>query len=150
MKKELNGEEALEMLYDLGLIDINGGRRLTERKEKLFKEIWNNYEIGYPLISRKLNIGHNSVKNYASDIFKIIGNLLGEKIDQSTLRSSVTSFLTKPSSIDQFKGSLVGRKSIVDTLKPAIKELIKNYSCDPNITEENLADNIITLIKDNE
>lgn len=119
------GIKELNLLYDLGLRKFNGGKRLTDKKEKIFLQIWQNYDISYEKIARELHITHGTVRNYASDIFKKVGYVIGEKLTQNTLKSSVICFLDKSPETSDFKGSLTRQYSVKDSLRKTMKEAIQ-------------------------
>ena len=120
-----DGRKELNLLYDLGLRELNGGRRFTDKKEKIFLQIWQNYDVSYERIAGELHIGYSTVRNYASHIFKMVGYVIKEKVSQTTLKSSVIYFLNKSPDISDFKGSLTRQDSVKDSLRKTMKEAIQ-------------------------
>jgi hypothetical protein len=141
MYQEFEGAEALEMLYNSGLIENNNRKRLTDRKAKIFIEIWNNPEQSYQRIAKNHHLTHGTVKTYASQLFKLIGNFLNEKINQGNLKSSVYSFLLTPA--QNWRGIVSKEGSILDNLSHENRNFVKDCARKKNISEADVLNEII-------
>jgi hypothetical protein len=146
MEKQIDGQEALKMLYASGLKINNKNKRLTDTKELVFIRIWNNPYISYKRLATEELMTHGTVKVYACEIFKMIGKLTQEeKVTQRTFKNIVLNFLLNPPTnmIDKIKGVLLQEKSTRQILKPENLILIQNYASSNHISEEQAINDLI-------
>lgn len=117
--------KTLNVLYDLGVREANGGKRFTEKKERIFVEIMKNPDISNQSIASKLYITSNSVKTFSSEIYQIVSIVIEEKVNKQTMKSAIRYFLDKSPSSNDFIGVLTSPVSVKKNLQATTKEFIK-------------------------
>lgn len=120
MHKTQEKIDELNILYDLDLRDLSDSLKLSKTQEKIFLKIWKHPEKSYKSIAEELNLSYPVVRKIVSYLFKQIENIIGVKIQRSTLRISVTNFLKKSPSVDDFQGVLQGTFDRIDLAQARI------------------------------
>lgn len=116
----IDARNALNMLYESGLREVNQGKGLSETQEKIFVKIWQNPNESNKSIAEELNLSESVVRMIVYSMFKQIENLIGVKIQRSTLRISVTDFLKKSPNVDDFEGVIQGTFAQIDLAQARI------------------------------
>jgi hypothetical protein len=119
--------KTLNILYDMGLLNANRGKRFTVKKERIFVEIMKNPDISNQSIASKLFITVDTVKTFSSEIYREISITIGEKITRQTMKSAIRCFLDKSPSSNDFVGVLISPKSIKESLHISLENLIKSF-----------------------
>jgi hypothetical protein len=100
-QEEIDGRKTLNMLYELGLQELN------RREQTIFLKIWQDDNRSSTSIAQELNLHPSTVRRITSSMFVKIGNFIGVgRLSWSTLRESVTDFLNKSQNFDDFQGVL--------------------------------------------
>jgi hypothetical protein len=146
MQNTMEGQEALNMLYASGLNEFNNGRRLTEYKEIVFIKIWEKPRSKkFAILADEIHITYGTFKIYAGNIYEIIGQMTGEKVNLSTFKSVVHNFLLKmPNNMtEKITGGLLKQGSIREILKPENLISVQEYAQYKSISQEQAINDLI-------